>query len=138
MDRFQQILGFRFTLQKKNTKQFCRDATVPQPTTILKVAPPCSSVFFSLTFRQRCAGEAESRRAKSRWHAGEYRGTYLASRGLISMYKCVCQELDYSRCSFPCKSHTGGLSQSVYHKQEGTKFPRLHWEYLLTKLPGFI
>lgn len=53
------------------------------------------------------------------WHAGQYRETYLAVRGLISMYKTVCQELDCSRCSFTCKSHTAGFTQSVCDKQKG-------------------
>lgn len=68
----------------------------------------------------------------------ENSGTYLALRGLISMYKCICQELDNSRCSFPCESHTGGLSQSVRHKQLGDKIPKIVLGVFADKTTGVL
>lgn len=68
----------------------------------------------------------------------ENSGTYLALRALISMYKCVCQELDNSRCSFPCKSHAGGLSQSVRHKQLGDKIPKIVLGVFADKTTGVL
>lgn len=94
----------------------------------------CFATYYSIKVVSLCSCSLKFLPAVPQWGSHyepnvscmlENPATYLALRGLISMYKCVCQELGNSRCSFPCKSHTGGLSQSVHHKQLGDKIPKI-------------